>query len=122
MRWNGPSRRLSAASGASLQVFLTSLNPAWNLLGRVHLNLAENRRDPDWPFAFMATYTTRLSAQARAQHVPLGQALREYAGTANRDKLLSLLLPQCNALPRLLHVASKSDDRHWRHLSSRYLR
>ncbi len=45
------------------------------------------------PFAFMATYTTRLSAQARAQHVPLGQALREYAGAANRGKLLSLLLP-----------------------------
>ena len=41
----------------------------------------------------MATYTSRLSAQARAQHVPLGQALREYAGSANRDKLLSLLLP-----------------------------
>jgi hypothetical protein len=40
----------------------------------------------------MATYTSRLSAQARAQHVPLGQALREYAGLANRDKLLSLLL------------------------------
>ena len=34
-----------------------------------------------------------MSAQARAQHVPLGQALREYAGAANRDKLLSLLLP-----------------------------
>jgi non-specific serine/threonine protein kinase len=41
----------------------------------------------------MATYTTHLSTQARAQHVPLGQALREYAGVANRDKLLSLLLP-----------------------------
>jgi superfamily II DNA or RNA helicase len=41
----------------------------------------------------MATYTTRLSAQAKAQHMPLGQALRDYAGSANRDKLLSLLLP-----------------------------
>ena len=41
----------------------------------------------------MATYTTRLSAQAKAKHVPLGQALREYAGAANRDKLLSLPLP-----------------------------
>jgi hypothetical protein len=59
----------------------------------VHFNLAENRRDPDQPFAFRATYTTRLSAQAKAQHVPLGQALREYAGAANRDKLLSLLPP-----------------------------
>jgi superfamily II DNA or RNA helicase len=82
-----------AAAKVGLQAFLTTLNRAWNLVGRVHFNLAENRRDPDQPFAFMATYTTRLSAQAKVQHVPLGQALREYAGTANRDKLLSLLLP-----------------------------
>ncbi len=59
----------------------------------MHFNLAENRRDDDAPFAFLATYTTQLSAQARAQHVPLGQALREYAGAANREKMLSLLLP-----------------------------
>ena len=82
-----------AASGSGLQRFLNALNPAWNLVGREHFNLAENRRDAEQPFAFMATYTTRLSAQARAQHVPLGQALREYAGALNRDKLLSLLLP-----------------------------
>jgi non-specific serine/threonine protein kinase len=82
-----------AAAKIGLQAFLTTLNRAWNLVGRVYFNLAENRRDPDLPFAFMATYTTRLSTQAKAQHVPLGQALREYAGAANRDKLLSLLLP-----------------------------
>ena len=82
-----------AASGMDLQTFLKSLNPAWNLVGRVHFNLAENRRDPDLPFAFLATYTTGLSARATAQHVPLGQALREYSGAANRDKLLSLLVP-----------------------------
>src|SRR4051812_47347197 len=82
-----------AASGAGLQAFLKTLNPAWNLVGRVHFTLAENRRDPEAPFAFMATYTTQLSAQARAQHLPLGQALREYAGAANRDRLLSLLMP-----------------------------
>jgi superfamily II DNA or RNA helicase len=82
-----------AASGVGLQRFLNALNPAWNLIGRVHFNLAENRRDAEQPFAFMATYTNRLSSHARAQHVPLGQALREYAGAANRDKLLSLLLP-----------------------------
>jgi superfamily II DNA or RNA helicase len=81
------------AAKTDLQSFLKGLNPAWNLVGRVHFNLAENRRDDDAPFAFLATYTTQLSAQARAQHVPLGQALREYAGAANRDKMLSLLLP-----------------------------
>ncbi|MFP6899380.1 MAG: SNF2 helicase-associated domain-containing protein, partial [Opitutales bacterium] len=85
------------AAGTDLQSFLKGLNPAWNLVGRVHFNLAENKRDPERPFAFMATYTTRLSAGAKAQHVVLGQALREYAGAENRDKLLSLLLPVRNA-------------------------
>jgi hypothetical protein len=82
-----------AASGADLQGFLKGLNPVWNLVGRVHFNLAENRRDEDAPFAFMATYTTQVTAQGRAQHLPLGQALRDYAGAANRHALLSLLQP-----------------------------
>jgi non-specific serine/threonine protein kinase len=89
-----------AASGSDLQAFLKALNPAWNLIGRVHFNLAENRRDAELPFAFMATYTTSLSTQAKAQHLPLGQALREYAGAANRDKLLSLLVPVQRATER----------------------
>ena len=80
-------------SKASLQEFLRRRNPAWNLVGRVHFNLAENRRDAEAPFAFLATYTTRLSAHAKAQHVPMGQALREYAGAANKARLLSLLVP-----------------------------
>ncbi len=82
-----------AEAKCELQEFLRRRNPAWNLVGRVHFNLAENRQDADLPFAFLATYTTRLSAQAKAQHVPLGNALREYAGIANRSRLLSLLLP-----------------------------
>ena len=82
-----------AAAKTDLQAFLKRLNPAWNLVGRVHFNLAENRADPEFPFAFMATYTTQLSAQLKAQHLPLGRALRDYAGTANKDKLLALLVP-----------------------------
>jgi SNF2 Helicase protein len=88
------------AAGTDLQAFLKTLNPAWNLIGRVHFNLAENRHDPERPFAFLATYTTRLSTQARAQHVPLSQALREYAGAANREQLLSLLVPVQRAAER----------------------
>ena len=80
-------------SGCGVQEFLKRRNPAWNLVGRVHFNLAENRKDETAPFAFLATYTTRLSAHARAQHLPLGQALRDYAGAANKGRLLSLLLP-----------------------------
>ncbi len=80
-------------SECGVQNFLKRRNPVWNLVGRVHFNLAENRGDPKAPFAFIATYTTRLSAHAKAQHLPLGQALWEYSGTANTDRLLSLLLP-----------------------------
>jgi non-specific serine/threonine protein kinase len=77
----------------SLQDFLKSRHPAWNMVGRVHFNLAENRQDEELPFAFLATYTTRLSAQATAQHLPLGKALQEYAGAKNRERMLSLLMP-----------------------------
>ena len=69
-----------AEAKLSVQEFLKSRHPAWNLVGRVHFNLAENRRDEEAPFAFLATYTTRLSAEAKAQHLPLGKALQEYAG------------------------------------------
>jgi non-specific serine/threonine protein kinase len=82
-----------AESKCGVQDFLKRRNPAWNLVGRVHFHVAENRQDAEAPFAFLATYTTRLSVQAKAQHLPLGQALREYAGAANKDRLLSLLLP-----------------------------
>jgi superfamily II DNA or RNA helicase len=82
-----------AESKCGVQEFLKRRNPAWNLVGRVHFNLAENRKDEGAPFAFLATYTTRLSANAKAQHLPLGKALGEYAGAANKDRLLSLLLP-----------------------------
>ncbi len=82
-----------AEAKVSVQEFLKSRHPAWNLVGRVHFNLAENRTDEDAPFAFLATYTTRLSAEAKAQHLPLGKALQEYAGAKNRERLLSLLMP-----------------------------
>jgi non-specific serine/threonine protein kinase len=82
-----------AQSKLTVQEFLKRRHPAWNLVGRVHFNLAENRKDEDAPFAFLATYTTQLSAAARAQHLPLGKALQEYAGARNRERLLSLLMP-----------------------------
>jgi superfamily II DNA or RNA helicase len=87
-------------SRATVQDFLKGLNPVWNVVGRVHFNLAENRKDEQAPFAFLATYTARLSAHGQAQHLPLGQALREYAGTANRERLLALLLPVQRAAER----------------------
>jgi len=84
----------------TVQDFLKRLNPSWNVVGKVHFNLAENRADAQAPFAFLASYTNRLSAHGKAQHLPLGQALREYAGAANKERLLSLLLPVQRAAER----------------------
>jgi hypothetical protein len=36
-----------AESGAAVQESLKRLNPAWNVVGRVHFNLAENRKDEE---------------------------------------------------------------------------
>ena len=73
------TRRELAASKGSLQDFLKARHPAWNLVGRVHFNLAENRKDAAAPFAFLATYTSRLSAHGKAQHLPLSRALAEFS-------------------------------------------
>ena len=81
------------ASRLSLQEFLHRKHAAWSVVGRVHFNLAEYKLDPETPFAFLATYTTSLSARGKAQHAPLGRALQEFAGAKNKPRLLSLLLP-----------------------------
>ncbi|MPZ17619.1 MAG: ATP-dependent helicase [Luteitalea sp.] len=110
--WNqlGAAFRIELAeSKTSLQDFLRRKSPAWHLVGRVHFNLAENRRDEEAPFAFLATYTAQLSAHAKAQHLPLGRALTEYAGAANRSRLLSLLLPVQRAAEQCAWLKSMVD-------------
>jgi hypothetical protein len=64
-----------------------------HLLGRVTFHLAENKRNPERPFAFLATYTHRISGQSRLQHLPLADALKTYAEAKDRPKLNSLLEP-----------------------------
>src|ERR1700681_1629487 len=109
-----------AQSKLAVQEFLKSRHPAWNLVARVHFNLAENRKDEDAPFAFLATYTTPLSAAAQAQHVPLCKALQEYAGAKNRARLLSLLMPvqraaeQCGWLKTMVDAGEIFHPLRWR--------
>ena len=91
-------QRIDAAFDAELAEAGTprtgkSRHPAWNLVGRVHFNLAENRKDADAPFAFLATYTTGHLVEGKVQHLPLGKALKDYAGARNHERLLSLLMP-----------------------------
>jgi len=73
--------------------WLKESHPLWRMVGRVTFHLAENKRHPTHPFAFMASYTSRLSSQSRVQHLPLARALQEYAGAGNKPALLNLLSP-----------------------------
>src|SRR5580700_1326861 len=92
--------RESAATG--LSGWLKSKNPLWHTVGRVTFHLAENKRDPGRPFAFLATYTHRLSDRGKPQHLPLARALQEYGGTKNKAALTALLSP-------VQRAAEKSD-------------
>jgi superfamily II DNA or RNA helicase len=82
-----------ASSGIGLSSWLKRHAPLWHQVGRVCLHLAENKRDPQFPFAFLATYAPRLSEAGRVQYQPLGRALQEYAGERNKKALISLLAP-----------------------------
>ncbi|WP_288093860.1 DEAD/DEAH box helicase [Thiomonas sp.] len=89
-----------AATKVSLKDFLKAKHPAWNRVGRVHFNLAENRKDAQYPFAFLATYSSGLSAAGKVQHLPLAKALAEFSGGRKKAQLLSLLLPVQKATER----------------------
>ena len=83
--------QIQAAGG--LDALLAKSAPQWHQVGRVCFHLAENKNDPDFPFAFMATYAPELSEQGRIRHQPLGHALQEYAGAKNKKALIRLLSP-----------------------------
>ena len=75
------------------QGYLRERNPQWRFVGRVTLHLAENKRNPDYPFAFLATFANGLTPQGKVKHEPLGRALQQFAGEQNREAMLNLLLP-----------------------------
>ena len=93
-----------------VQGYLKSQNSVWNVVGRVCFHLAENKRDPQYPFAFIATYVHRVSKQAKPQHLPLGRALKDYAGSRNRQKLLALLSPISRAAEKSAFIRELVDS------------
>ncbi|MDL1968018.1 MAG: DEAD/DEAH box helicase [Deltaproteobacteria bacterium] len=70
----------------SVEDFIRAYSPNVHLVGRVFFHLVENKND-DYPFAFMATYSTGLNKQGRSKHLPLKYALQEY----ENNELLELL-------------------------------
>jgi non-specific serine/threonine protein kinase len=72
----------------TVEEFIRQYSPDVHLIGRVFFHLVESRKT-DYPFAFLATYSTGLSRQGKSQHLPLKHALQEYE--KDEKKLLDLL-------------------------------
>jgi SNF2 family DNA or RNA helicase len=102
-------RRDIAAGPGGLGEWLQRRVPTWHRVGRVCFHLAENKRDAECPFAFLATYAPKLLAGGRVQYQPLGRALEEYAGTKNRKLLVHLLTPVQRAAERCAWVKELVD-------------
>ncbi|HJN07644.1 MAG TPA: DEAD/DEAH box helicase [Pirellulaceae bacterium] len=95
-------RAEGVAFEGGLAAFLRRRAPLWHQVGRVCFHLAENKRDPEYPFAFLATYVPTVTASSRVQHQPLSNALREYSGKRDKKALVNLLSP--------VHIASQSSE------------
>jgi len=87
------ARAQIATEKGGLTAWLRRRSPLWQRVGRVCFHLAENKRDADFPFAFLATYAPKLLDGRRVQYLPLGKALEEYAGAKNKATLIDLLTP-----------------------------
>ncbi|MBT3605611.1 MAG: DEAD/DEAH box helicase [Candidatus Latescibacteria bacterium] len=72
----------------TVEAFFKTYSPETQLAGRVFFHLVENAKGDD-PFAFLATYSTRVDNDGASRHLPLKHALQEYDD--DRERLLNLL-------------------------------
>jgi superfamily II DNA or RNA helicase len=86
----------------SVAAFVKEYSPNVHLVGRIYFHLVENKKHES-PFAFLATYSTRLNDDGESKHLPLKFALEEYDG--DHEKLLELLVTVDNAARKSKLVA-----------------
>ncbi len=102
--------RQDAASVGGFSKWLKQRSPLWHRVGRVCFHLAEHKRDPEYPFAFLATYAPKLLNARTVQYQPLSKALEEYAGASNKKTLIHLLTPVQQAAGKLAWVRELVDS------------
>ena len=91
--WNDLAAHIAQLATQGVEAWLREECPAWHVVGRVSFHLAENKTDTQRPFAFLATFTEKLSATGQPQHLPLARALQLYAGQKDQTALNALLEP-----------------------------
>ena len=86
-----------AAQYDTVTDFLLAQDPNLILYGRVYFHLVESGSE-EYPFAFLATYSTTAETPGQPSHLPLKNALLEYQG--QREALLRLLATVSRAVDR----------------------
>ncbi len=99
--------KIEAFSGTVAE-YVREFSPEIHLAGRIYFHLVENTKGDD-PFAFLATYSTRLNDAGESRHLPLKYALEEYRDDSN--KLLELLVPIHEATGHSKLVADLLDSK-----------
>ena len=99
--------RKVAANTGSVADFLREYSPGVHLAGRIYFHLVENK-DHESPFAFLATYSTRLNEAGESRHLPLKYALEEYKD--DNEKMLRLLVTVDEAARKSELVANLRDN------------
>ena len=88
----------------SVKMFLTEKSQNLRTPERIFFHLVESTKNEDYPFAFLATYSTK-DEEGGVRHMPLSFALEEYKN--DRDKLLELL----SCLTKVAELSSFLEER-----------
>jgi non-specific serine/threonine protein kinase len=96
----------AAFSGAPEDYF-KGKNPVLNAVGRVFFHLVEHKTE-EYPFAFLATYSTSDGKKDAVAHLPLKNALIENKG--DQAKLLSLLATVSKAADRSAFISELTES------------
>lgn len=91
--WQDLAQHVRQEAGDAVEIWLRQACSAWHVVGRVTFHLAENKTDTQRPFAFLATFTEKLSATGQPQHLPLARALQLYNAQKDQSALKALLEP-----------------------------
>ncbi len=85
---NGVFAREIASYDGTVAMYLAEKDSHLKVAEKIFFHIVENKSDENYPFAFLATYSTK-DKNEKIIHVPLKYALTEYKN--NRDKILDLL-------------------------------